>query len=304
MIKQEKPVGYREYYKRMKAEYSHKVEELTNKKLQLEEETHNLWTTVKHNVANLTESFNVELEKYTEFTNNEYVDGKFLNKAKSLYMNRKNNYTLVADFFDIYSLARKQKEIYDLGKQITLYDKVSKVSMNDYKNILKTFYETVHTRLITKGEGYRFEGQLGWTAIRRMKFKEPGSKVNYAATKKRKQELKAQGVKVFDKEEAEWCKQRGIEYNAVDPRVYLNDEYYYTIALYDCYIPNGSKYRLEIADYRGQAIRGKTNDELIKLCDNDIQKICKLPVDLKTKLTMCNIADKMLYVNFIRYEDK
>ena len=47
-----------------------------------------------------------------------------------------------------------------------------------------------------------------------------------------------------------------------------------------------------------------TNDELIELCNRDIKKICELSVDLKTKVTLCDKVNKILYTKFIRNENQ
>ena len=38
------------------------------------------------------------------------------------------------------------------------------------------------------------------------------------------------------------------------------------------------------------------------MCNGDTKKICELPLDLKTKVTLCDKADKILYTKFIRNE--
>ena len=91
-----------------------------------------------------------------------------------------------------------------------------------------------------------------------------------------------------------------IEYNGVDGRVYSNHEYVYEIPLINCRLPNGRSFKLEPTDYRAYKVRGKTNQDLIEECNRDVDKICELPVDIKTKLTMSVEVDKMLYLNFIR----
>ena len=37
-------------------------------------------------------------------------------------------------------------------------------------------------------------------------------------------------------------------------------------------------------------------------CNGNLVKACELPVDLRTKLAICNEMDKTLYTNFIRNE--
>ena len=108
----------------------------------------------------------------------------------------------------------------------------------------------------------------------------------------------------YNKEEAEWCKRNNIEYDGVEFRVFKDNEYCYEFPLINCRIPNGRKYKLTVTDYRATSVRGKTNEQLIEEYKRDKNKICELPVDVKTKLSMCNEVDKTLYLNFIRNENQ
>ena len=40
------------------------------------------------------------------------------------------------------------------------------------------------------------------------------------------------------------------------------------------------------------------------MCNGNTTKICELPLDLKTKVTLCDKADKILYTKFIRNENQ
>lgn len=304
MSVKEIPTNYRVYYKSMKDTYTQLRDQAIDARKDLVDVTNNLWNTANDNIDTYKNEFDVDLLKYDEFKNNVYTTGTFLKLAKGLFINRKNNYLLVSDLFDLYNLALKQKELYEVNKDIKLYDKILALKLSDYRDILRTFYTEVHKHIILNGEGYVFEGHLGWTCVNRCHIEKQSPHINYAATKKRKAELEAQGIRIYNKEEAEWCKQNGIEYNAVDPRVYMNNEYCYEIPLISNKLENGSKYKLEIADYRNQKLRGLSNEEIAKLANNDIKKVCELPLDLRTKLNICNSIDKTLYINFIRNENQ
>ena len=84
----------------------------------------------------------------------------------------------------------------------------------------------------------------------------------------------------------------------------MKNEYCYQIPLIGCKLPNGSKYKLHISDYRATSIRSKTNEDLIKEANGDLNKILEYPADLRLKLNLCNKIDKMLYLNFIRNENQ
>lgn len=299
----ETPVNYRVYYSSMKNNIAQKRKEAKSILQDLYELENNLYIKVKSNINEIKITFGINILNYPEFINNRYDTGKFLKIAKSLFINKKEYYKLVSDLFDLYNLAKKQKEIFDLEKEIDLYNRLLNLSIKDYNNILKTFYTEVHKKLID-GCAYRFEDNIGWTCINRCHIIKQRPRIDYAATKKNKLKLLAEGKRLYNKEEAKWCEENGIDYNGVDGRVYLNNEYCYEIPLIDCKLPNGSDYKLTITDYRGTEVRGKTNEDLLEKCNGDLNKICELPIDLKSKLTLCLKADKMLYLKFIRNENQ
>lgn len=304
MVVKEIPVTLRTYYSNTKAAYTQMKADAVEARNELIAGVKELHFEISNNIDTYKNEFGVNLLDYEEFVENKYSKGVFLKLAKGMFLNRKNNYVLVADLFNLLTLAKKQKQLYDIEKDIELYNKILDLNFKQYTEILRIFYTEVHKHMILKGEGYAFEGTLGWTCINRCHLEKVKPHIDYKATKERKAELLAQGKRIYNKEEAEWCRANGFEYNAEDGRVFQKLEYVYEIPLLDCKLPNGRKYKLVSADYRSREIRGLHNDELIEKCNRDTTKICELPLDLRTKLTLCNEVDKMLYLNFIRNENQ
>lgn len=249
-------------------------------------------------------NFDINLDDYSEFINGKHSEGKFLKVAKGLFINRKNNYELVSDLYDLYTYAINLQQIYNFNREIKYYEKLVKVGFKEYNNILKIFYTEVHRQLVIEGNGYSFGNNIGWTCINRCVIEKTRPHIDFVATKKREKELLAQGKRIYNKEEAEWCAKNGIEYVAEDKRIFKHDEYCYEIPLLGCKLPNCFDLRLTITDYRSKDNRGQTNEELIAKCNGDIHKICNLSIDLRAKLALCDKADKMLYIKYIRNENQ
>lgn len=252
----------------------------------------------------IEKSFKVHLNEYREFKDKKYYDGILLKLTKGLYINRSNDYLLVNDLFELHSFAIIEKKVYDLEQQIEFLKRLTNISKTEYRNILKTFYEEVHKKMILEGAGYAYTGHLGWICINRCKLVNPRKRVDYKATREREAQLKAEGKRIYNKEEAEWCAANGIEYKAEDKRVYLNNEYCYQVPLIQCHLTNATRLKLETTDYRARNYRGMTNDDLYELCNGNTKSICNLSVDLKTKLHLCVKADTILYTKFIRNENQ
>ena len=300
----ETPTNVRVYYKSMKDAYTLKREEALKNLVELRAKVDDLYNIVSTDFENNQKDYNINLNDYIEFKNNEYIDGKFLRTAKGIVINRDGNYELVGRNFDIYQLAKTQKDIVDIQKNIDFCNKLLNVTVNEYINLVKLFYSKVQEQMVINGYGYVFEGFMGWICINRAKNKFNGTRIDYQKTKERKAQLLAEGKKLYNKEEAEWCKQNGIEYKAEDGRVMQNMEYFYEIPLIGCKLPNGSDIKFQCADYRSHSLRGTTNKDILEQSGGDKYKICAYDVDMRTKLNICLQADKMLYTKFIRNENQ
>lgn len=298
----ETPTNFRVYYKLFIEDNKQKLENALIEKEDLEEAVKTKYSTVSAWKDVYKKEFNIDLDSYDEFTNNKYITGRFYKVAKGSLINKQNDYELVTDLFNLFDLADTQKQLYDCESKIAFYKKCIALKLKDYTNILRTYYTEVHKKLILEGQGYSFSNNIGWICINRCIFDKKKPMLDYAATKKKEKELLEQGKRIYNKDEADWCLRNGLEYKAEDKRVFVYNEYCYQIPLINCKLTNGDKLKLEITDYRHKDLRGKTNDDIIKLCNNDIKKICELPLDLKTKLTLCDKADKILYTKFIRNE--
>ena len=297
-----KATTYSDYYASMKEAVSVEREDCILKREKVVENKNKAYKEIQENTE-VYKDLGIDLSKYSEYNNNKYENGTFYRVAKGAFINRQGNYEATTDLYNLYQLAKYQKDEHDCIVKIKKYDKMLNLNGKEYNDICRTFYNEVARHLILYGEGYALEGKLGWLCINRCKLVNPRPKLDFAKTKARKKELLAEGQRLWNKEEQEWCNANGLEYDGVDYRVYKKDEYCYEIPLIACTLPNGQSYRFECTDYRGAPVRGKSNEDLAKEC-KDLQDVLKLPLDIKAKLSICEMKDKMLYLNFIRNENQ
>lgn len=296
------PTNVKTYYTNMREQTAEKVELAKEERDVLIEKSEEYNKEFKKSINSYNDKFGINLEDYPEFVENKYIDGRLWKVAKGILFNKENNYELTGEAYSLYNYAELLKKINDINNQLKLYAKLLKLTLKQYTEILRTYYTQVHKELILNGNGYAFSNNIGWICVNRCVIRSAKKTIDFAATKKREAELRSQGKRIYNKEEAEWCQRNGIEYKAEDKRVFKNDEYCYEIPLIGCKLPNGDKLKLQISDYRHSSIRGKSNDTLIEECNNNTENICNLQIDLKTKLTLCDKADKILYTKFIRNE--
>ena len=300
----ETPTNFRVYYTSMKDTYTQKKEEAIILLESLYEKVDELRETIDKDFTINRNEYPIDLNKYQEFKDNKYIDGTFLRIAKGVLANKEGNYELIGRNFDVYSLAKAQKDIVDTKKTIDFCNKLLNITVKEYNNLLKLYYTEVQKKLILDGYGYVFAGMTGWICINRCHIIKRKPHIDFKATKERKAKLLAEGKKLYNKEEAEWCKANGIEYKAEDGRVYQNVEYVYEFPLLDSKVKDGANLKFTTSDYRSSKIRGKTNADLFREADGDKDKICKIDVDIRTKLYLCLEADDTLYNKFIRNENQ
>lgn len=298
----ETPTNFRTYYKTMHNSIRPKYEkEVYNyEKLLIEEKA--LHSEVMGFADNYKKTYGFDFKEYPELINNEYADGVFYDHAKGLFINKKNNYKATSSLYKLYKLAKQQKELYNMKHQIHIWEQMLDLTLDQYKQVLESFYTEVHKKLIIDGVGYVFENPIGWICINRCKIVQGKRKMlDFQATKRNKERLLAEGKRLWNKEEAEYAASIGAEYKGVDYRIYKNEEFCYEIPLINCRVTKGEKLRLEPTARRHYTL-GKTDDGMIAECNNDLNKICELPLDIPRKLKLCLKTDNILYLNFIRNE--
>jgi len=109
----------------------------------------------------------------------------------------------------------------DIYKRLALVNKKKNLSFADYRDYVYKYYSKVH-KFLLEGKGYKYMNKIGTLYIERVQIEGSGTKINFAATRKRKEELIAKGVKLYNRFEAQKAEQLGVEYDGVDYRVWLN----------------------------------------------------------------------------------
>lgn len=300
----EQPIGLRDYYKSMQEHYTKQMENAQKELDKAKNDANVLHDEIKEKYKLYNKNYKIDIFKYQEFIKNKYIDGKLLRFAKSAYLNRKEEYRLTMELFHFLRYAKLLEKIHNLETNIEFYTKILSIKCYEYTGILRDFFKEVHKHLILKGEGYAFGENIGWICINRCHVKRRFHQIlDYKATRDRKKQLLAEGKRIFNKEEADWCEKNGIEYKAEDIRVYRDkEEYVYEVPLIDSHLPHGDDLKMELINYRSSRTKVMNYEQLINECNRDTTKICELDIDLRTKIVLCNEVDKLLYTNFIRNE--
>lgn len=254
----------------------------------------------------LYSKYNIYLNDYPEFELREFGNGKLFRDVRKVFANDNIDTDAQLALLPLMKYVETVNTIHKTENYIKQCDKYINIKYKQFIEILKIYYNHVHKAMIVDGYGYVITGEVGCLVINRVyRGNNNRSKVlDYAKTKAKKAEILARGGRIYNKEEEQWCKEHGIKYTYEDHRVYRNPEYFYEFDLLNCHLPQAKLVKFTISDFRESKIRGKTNKQLAEECNGDLDAICELGIDVKTKLSICLDEDKLLYSNFIRNENQ
>lgn len=185
-------------------------------------------------------------------------------------------------------------------RQIELAKNRADIKPKQYKEYLRKYYmQSVHKAMID-GYAYRFSNSIGDLMINYWKYvdKPRDTIVDWAATNKRKQEILKAGLKLYNKEEAEIYKIRGLKYDGIPYVVYKTNKEYFDIELFNNRI--GGKYiRFKHANYIPYKFRGKTVSDIANMFNN-VDEIAVQDLGIRHKLISCVEKDPTIYLRYIR----
>ena len=300
----DKPTTYKEYFVLFHQAYDKKCEDTLKDIERLTTLTNSLKESIERKYNLFREKFNLDVHLYEEYLKMEYTDGIFDRDIKELFAKYSNNYEKKVFALILCRFSNSIKKITEQKNKLKLYEKCRNMTMREYQTMLERYFTEVHKYIILDGYGYQISPAIGVICFNRCKLRNARPKIDYALTKKKKKELLDAGERLFNKDEAEFCKQNDIDYDGRDYRVFMNKDYVYEMPLLFAKFPNAYKSKFYITDRRCRKVRGKSNEQLIEECHCNPKEIVELPLDMRTKLTMCLSVDKMLYSKFIRNENQ
>lgn len=292
---EDRAISLRDYYDAMLISFSIALQRLDKQIDDIEEDCIGL----RDKVAVYANKLDIDVREYKEFKEDRYIDGKLFNILSTIVHDFRLRDEVKIYAMMLYSYAAKRKSQYELARRKKSYAKALSLSFSEYRNIIKTFYFKVQSELLD-GKGYEISSGLGWICFNRVLIKDDRKVLDYAATKANKKKLLSEGKTLWNKKEAEECEKEGIEYKGVDYRIYRNVEFVYEFPLLFSKFNKGMM-KISHLNWRSQENQ-IYNEDLLKKTNYNVDKIKALDVDLKTKLSLCLQADKMLYLKFIRNE--
>lgn len=184
--------------------------------------------------------------------------------------------------------------------RLRICKKKANLTYSEYRQCLFDYYCQVH-KILLNGDAYKFNYGIGTIYFKRFKFNEKYKSIDYAATRKRKEEIIAAGATPYNKLDAINAEYYGKEYNGIPYIQYKTDEYGYKLVFDNSlYIRGYKNYEFKPVKYINAKYRGYTYPQILKrFCDTE-DDINYLQVDLKTKLSLLLLMNPGRSLNFIR----
>lgn len=189
-------------------------------------------------------------------------------------------------------------------QKIALAQKRNSITPKQYKEYLRKYYmQGVHKAMID-GYAYRFGFGVGDILINYWKYvnKVRDNYVDWAATNKRKKEILEAGLKLYNKDEAEIYKIRGLKYDGIPYVVYKTNKEYFNIELINIRTVGKTKIKFKHANYIPYKFRGKSVEELANMF-NSVDEIAVQDLGIRHKLITCVEKDPTIYLRYVRNAD-
>lgn len=218
---------------------------------------------------------------------------------EQLTTNYTGNRTLLLQITKYGKYIEKENKI---NKQIELLDKRKSLKFREFQNIVNKYYMQVHKCLL-EGMGYKYKYGIGTYCINYWKLSKNSIKkkvLDFAATRAKKKELMEKGIKLYDDNEAAWYEARGIPYDGVDYRVYVDKTHFYEFNFKKSRLSRTVPYNYERTEYVSSKYKKMTQQEIADTFCKDIDDIYPLQLDIKYKLNILLIKDPTKYLNFVR----
>lgn len=245
-------------------------------------------------------NYDINLNDYSEYSNKNYNPSNTLYVKINKFINIEEDAVNRNKLHQITKYCNLLRNKYDTLNLINLTNERKKLSFSKYREIVFNYYNKVH-KCVLEGNGYKFNYGIGIFCINRWKVNQKAirPRIDYNETRLRKQELIAQGKKIYNENQAAWYEARGIPYDGIDYRVFKTETHTYEMTFIKSNILSKSAIQFKHAEYINIKHRGKSYTQMADICKT-FDDIINFQVDIKYKLNMMLYKYPNTYMNFIR----
>lgn len=188
--------------------------------------------------------------------------------------------------------------------RLRICKKEASLSFSEFRQYLFDFYSKVH-KVLLDGDAYKFTHGIGTMYFKRFEFSDDNRSIDYAATKKRKQEIIDAGKIPYNKIDAINAEHNGVKYEGIPYLVYQTNKYGYVVKFENSkFFRSHSAYEFKTVKYLNAKYRDYSYEEIIEKFCNSEDDIAKLQVDMRTKLSLLLIMNPGVSLRFERNTNK
>lgn len=248
--------------------------------------------------GNIAKDYNIVLDDYEiEFINQSYNPLKALEKSV-IKLLKKDTKGERQDIIELAKWCSILKNEYETNSTLRLTKIKTQLTFDDYKKCLFDFYCQVH-KIILNGGIYKFSHGIGTIRFRKFTFNENYRSIDFAATRKRKQELIDAGYTPYNKSDAATAEAEGREYNGVPYLVSKNSKYGYSVKIENSLIiQHRLPYDFKPVSYINAKYRNMSYTEILERFCKTEDDINYLQVDLRTKLSLLLLMNPGVSLRF------
>lgn len=259
--------------------------------------------------------FGICIYNYWEWNTDEYdYNFKMLNAVTEGYNNIKE-VTFEATYLyqRLLRYFRVSCKYNNAKKQLIRIKNRKNITKEQFREVLSRYYKQVGVEVL-EGRLYKFSRCLGYLLVERLKMEERvttnalGHKyiwkerdyVDWGASKKKREELIAAGIKPYNSREAETYEKRGQKYDGVYWLVFNHTKYFCRLMIIDRRFKNSTFTRFEPKMKERQRSNNDILNEYKPKCPKDIVEM--RDESITKRLTFLNTYYEVYTQKFIRNE--
>lgn len=300
-------IKMKDYYLQFIYNANKEKENITNDLNNVKLIKENAYKYIEDKIDYIKDTFNIDINKYKEFTDKEYNDKESLYFVFIKLRDKYKGNPVSIFIIQILKYCSIIKREHNIKNKLKLINAKCNITFKDYKNYLCDYYNKVH-KCVINGMGYKFNGGIGTYIINYWKLDPKAMRIkpriDYKATNIKKKELLDKGVKLYDEKEAAWYAARNIPYDGVDYRVYKTNTDWYEITFMNSKINKSNALEYKHTEYIANKYRGISYDKIVnEICKTE-EDIYNLQMDIKYKLRLAIYKNPSKSLNLIRSVDQ
>ena len=266
--------------------------------LNAKKECYNYLLARKGDIAN---ELNINLDDYDIEFNKQLFNENLTLQTKVFKLLKKYNDT--QNRTDIIQLAKWcsiLKNEYEIGNKMLICNTKYNMPFSEFREYLFKYYSKVQ-EILLKGHSYKFGNGIGTIYLKLVKLSNNKTRIDFQKTKAAKEKLINEGKTPYRKEDAEYAKLMGIEYDGVP---YIVEQERSKEVVFNIknskFFTSRRVFDFKVADYVNAKYRNMSYKEIAENFVRKESDIYPMQLGIKRKLHILELINPGIYQRYIR----